>query len=240
MAITGTEILTEVYSTTDATSYTTASQTPTANRLQLLLVVSSVGTSGTTEPNAPTITGNSLNWVRIHGFWHTARYKLNLYRAMGSAPSAGTLAIDFAGQTQSGCGWHCMEFAGVDTTGTDGSGAIVQRTLDNTGGSTTSHSLTFDAPISNNNNATYAAIHLGATNQAITPTSGFTEMADVGAGTPAGRLEVEWLAGNTNTTVDWSWTTNSSGTAIAVEICVPRSSSKWYSYNQAVNRAGTY
>src|SRR5687768_12328361 len=103
MAITASEILSEVYSGTDAASYTTASLTPTANRLILLTVVSSFGTSGTNQPNNPTVTGCGLTWVNIGFNWHSGRNKISLFRAMGSAPSSGALTIDFGGQTQSAC-----------------------------------------------------------------------------------------------------------------------------------------
>src|SRR5207247_5843669 len=37
-----------------------------------------------------------------------------------------SLTIDFGGVTQGGCGWVVDQFTNVDTTGTNGSGAIVQ------------------------------------------------------------------------------------------------------------------
>src|SRR3990167_11448563 len=110
-------------SNTAATSYTTASITPSANALILASVESNADPDA---PNTPTLTGNGLTWVevvtRLDG---TAR--MTLFRAMGSAPSAGAITIDFAGQSQAnGSTWIVTEFSGADTSGTNGSAAVIQ------------------------------------------------------------------------------------------------------------------
>ena len=79
--------LTSGSSATDATSYATASITPTANKLVLLAVFNRVA-AGTA--NAPTATGCGLTWVQVAtSLGTTALRRLTLFRALGSAPSAG-------------------------------------------------------------------------------------------------------------------------------------------------------
>src|SRR3990167_10939569 len=130
MAITQTT-LTGAASTADATSYTTASISPGANRLILAFVYGfhSIGTDVT-----PTLSGNGLTWVNInHRGLGCSNENMTLFRAMGSSPSAGAVTIDYGANTMDAGVWSIMEFDGVDTSGTNGSGAIVQIGAGNAG-----------------------------------------------------------------------------------------------------------
>ena len=122
-------VLTADSSTSDATSYATASITPGANRLVLLAVLSTVG-SGT--PETPTVTGCNLTWVQIStSILGTSDGRLTLFRALGT-PSTEALTIEFGvGNTQLSCGWSVIEFINVIQTGTHGSGAIIQAVTQN-------------------------------------------------------------------------------------------------------------
>lgn len=114
--------------TNNTTSYTIASTTPTANAL-ILLWVDNRNASG--APDTPTITGNNLTWVQATTTTHHAATagdrRFTLFRAMGSSPTAGTTTISYT-NNQNNVGWTMVEFAGVDTSGTNGSGAIAQST----------------------------------------------------------------------------------------------------------------
>ena len=117
--------LTSFQDSTDATSYATASITPTANYLVLASVTSSK--SGT--PDTPTLSGNSLTWVQYNQIAYDTsgtQRTTTFFRAMGASPSAGALTADFGGATQTACVIVVDQFSGVDTSGTNGSGAIVQ------------------------------------------------------------------------------------------------------------------
>src|SRR5687767_13823040 len=121
MAVTATA-LTGAMNNVDQSSYATASITPTANRLILCFVQSRASSAA-----VPTLTGCGLTWVQVStGANSTTALRLTLFRAMGAAPSTGALTIDFGGQVQANCSWSVVEFDGVDTSGTNGSGAIVQ------------------------------------------------------------------------------------------------------------------
>lgn len=126
-------------SATDATSYTTASISPSANKL----ILATVYCANAGSPPAPTLSGNSLTWVE-HGTIMDAGtdVRVTVFRAMGS-PTAGTVLIDFGATTILQCLWTFSEFDGVSTGGTNGSWAVGPAV---TNQNTSSTSLTVTLP----------------------------------------------------------------------------------------------
>ena len=114
-------VLTGGSSTTDGTSFQTATITPAANNL-ILLCISGQSASAMN----PVISGNGLTWVLIGNTSTGANVRTTfLYRAMGASPTAGKITIsDSVTYTQ--LLWTVVQCGGVDTSGTNGSGAIVQ------------------------------------------------------------------------------------------------------------------
>src|SRR5712692_2445332 len=113
---------------TSGTSATTASISPGANQL----ILAWVGLTGD-PPSAgnPTLTGNGLTWVQVGTISFSSRPNgLYLFRAMGAAPTAGSVTINI-GTSQDFIGWTITQFSGVDTSGTNGSGAVVQSATNN-------------------------------------------------------------------------------------------------------------
>lgn len=160
---------------------TTASVSPSANKLQLLAVNSRNFTGS--APPAPTVTGCGLTWVQVTNIQYdtgpTSLKRVTLFRAMGASPTTGTLSIDFAGDSQTDVCWSLDEFTGMDTSGTNGSGAIVQTvTAKDETGSATSITATL-AAFASASNATYGAFaHVAPTNgQTASAGSGFTALA---------------------------------------------------------------
>lgn len=207
--------LTSGVSNTDATSYDTASITPTANALVLLAVSSR--RSGAT-PSEPTASGCGLTWVvedtQLSYSAGTPNRRLTLFRGMGASPTTGAITISIA-DTQTECAWSVDEFTGVDTSGTNGSGAIVQNTSNNDAGSVaTTCTLTLSSFASANNMAYGAKTHTG--NTATTPGTGFTELAEQTSAENGTGFQTQYKLNDT--TVDWSWTGNNSWFAIAIEV----------------------
>lgn len=208
-------LLTADASATDATSYVTASVSPTANRLLLLAVASSDHNTA-----APTVTGNGLTWVEVHtrtfGFSGTFdRRRVTVFRAMGASPSAGAVTILFdVSDLATGCAWVLSEFDGMDTSGTNGSGAIVQ--VDGTDIDTAVTTLTVTlAAFASATNATWGAFFSGTT---ITPGTDFTQIAEaLSTPSPSYRLLTEWR-NVADTTVDASWASTSWTGAVVIEI----------------------
>lgn len=164
------------HSTTGATSYTTASWTPVSNKLYLVTVVQRTAIS--TDPNLPTLTGNGITWVSVDSVVYdttsSSRRRLTVFRGLDASPTTGTLVIDCGGQAHTNCDWAIDEWSGMDTSGTSGSGAIVQSATNFSGGASTL-TATLSA-FSSVNNATFGAAGT-ALDHAITE-AGWTQLSD--------------------------------------------------------------
>lgn len=197
---------------------TTASITPSSNKLILLTVVSRTAIS--TDPNQPTVTGNSLTWVVVNSVVYdttsSSRRRVTCLRAMGSSPSSGTVSIDFGGQNQTDVGWVIDELSSIDTSGTNGSGAVVQSALASDGTNTVSTITATLSAFGSANNATYGSIGAGGNTFTITAGSGFTIIGDIA---PSGNMRAssEFRSDN-DTSVDFSMSGNQEMGLVAIEI----------------------
>jgi hypothetical protein len=212
MAITAVN-LTNDGTTTDAVSFTTASISPTANRL-ILLAVSCRPATGSA---APTVTGNGLTWVPVGGGEYGgagARRTVRVWRAMGASPTSGVITLDFGAVTVASINWSVDEFAGVDTSGTNGSGAIVQSAATINATASTSITQTLSA-FGSTSNVGYGAVS-HALNATLTVGSGFAALCNRSIGTDNISLLTEWLV-NDNT-VDASWAGSTTRGIVAAEI----------------------
>lgn len=197
------------------TSVATASISPASNAL-VIVSVSSRNASATPPATIPTVTGASGTWVQIATVsdGSAGARTVTLFRDLSASPGSGALTIDFAGVSQGSIAWSIEQFQNTDTTGTHGSGAIVQNgTANPATGTTTSLLITLPA-FGSTNNAGYGFIrNSGAA--AITVGSGFTHLS--GGASTGGVTDSEWKL-NDNT-VDWSWASQSvTSVAMAIEI----------------------
>lgn len=123
--------LTSGHSEAAASSLVTASISPGANRLVLATLINYRGAG---SPATPTASGNGLTYVQVGSINYTPiatpRGRITCFRAMGASPSAGAVTFDLGGQSQDDFTWFIHEFDGVDTSGTNGSGAVVQAVTD--------------------------------------------------------------------------------------------------------------
>lgn len=170
--------LTSGTDTDGGSSSATASITPSSNKLILLSVYSRTGI--TAEPNEPTVSGNGLTWVKINGIYFdttsSSRKKITLFRAMGSSPSTGAITINFAGQNQTDVYWMVEEVTGMETSGTNGSGAIIQsatRKEESWSGGTITATL---AAFASTDNATFGTFLADRGAGTSTVGSGFTAL----------------------------------------------------------------
>lgn len=193
---------------TQATSYNTNSITPSANNL-IILSVESLFSSGT--PNTPTVTGASMTWVQVATsvLNHT---RITVFRSMSSSPGSGALTIDFGGQTQHDINYSIDSISGCDTSGSNGSGAIVQSPTNTS--TATSGSLGM-ANLQNPNNLVYGALGLEAGGLIISPGSGWTQLFSNANGSSS--AETQYAINKTSIT--WTWGgTSQNFAAIGVEI----------------------
>lgn len=110
-------------SQTNAASYTTGTYTPTANALVIAVVASR---DFTTLAAPSSVSGNGLTWVEVQSdVGHNPNNQGIVYRAMGASPTTEGFTANFDGN-QEECTIIVCEATGVDTSGTNGSGAVVQ------------------------------------------------------------------------------------------------------------------
>ena len=205
--------LTSGYDNAPAGTCTTASITPTSNALVLLAVFHNNGAD-------PAVSGNGLTWVKIDRQNRSGgNGNVTIYRALGAFPTAGAITITTGA---SRCAWSVVEYTGVDTSGANGSGAIVQAVKGQNGFSG-SLALTL-AAFSSTYNVTYGALFLDndCNSMGITPGSGFTQIHKTSGSTSNCGQTQDQLANDT--TVDWTHT-NAWNAGIALEIkAKPRTS----------------
>ncbi len=114
---------------TNGQVYTTASVAFSNNKLYLL-AVSGRHTGGI--PAAPTVSGGGITWTTVndvaYGTNASPQRRVVVYRGLvTSGASTGTLTISWAGGSNlSSCDWVLDEFDGINLTGTNGSGAVIQ------------------------------------------------------------------------------------------------------------------
>lgn len=201
---------------TAGTSFTTSSISPTANSLVLLSFL--VRNAVSVDPVTPTVTGAGLTWVEVNSSLYdpdsSTRRKLFVFRALGASPSTGALTIDFGAVTHANITYAIDEFSGVDTSGTNGSGAIVQSGHNEvTDGTVSTLTVTLSA-FSNLGNATFGAFAANNDSNTTTAGTGFTKLGDV---LDSGRLMTEFRSDN-DTTVNFTLSTTSDLGGVAVEI----------------------
>lgn len=216
MAITATQ-RTSGDLTTPGTSFTTTSTTPGSDRL-LLLVLNVYATAAISTPSSVP-TGNSVTWALERKLDYQTLPSvpefetLFLYRALGTT-SAGGITIT-SNETWQEVAYSFADFAGVNTSGSSGSGAIVSSYSNSTSGAGTSESVTLAATSASN--ASFAAI-VNTGVGAITPTGAGspTELADLSTAGIA--LETQWVTGTSITSMSGSWSGAAARGVLAVEM----------------------
>lgn len=203
--------LTSGWSDTDASSYATASITPTGN----LLLLAAVFASKTGGSGIPTLSGNGVTWVQVATLLQDTARRVTLFRGMVSSPSAGAVTIDFGGVNQLRCGWSIAEFAGINTGGTNGSAAVVQSAT-NTATATTSLTVTL-AAFGDAGNATYGFFAIDGILLSLVPGAGFSSIHTVTSPGENSAILTEWRNDN-DTTVNASNTDAANWGGIAIEI----------------------
>jgi hypothetical protein len=155
---------------TAVTNANTASWTPAANALQVM-VVHTARAAGAS--NVPTVVRSAISWAWVAGIAYIAsgtRRRVDVFRNMEAAPAAGAANVDYAAQTQDNIQWEVVDVAGVLTTGTKGADAIRQAVTDFEATTVeTAIAPTGLADFANAGNATILAVGVAA---AVTLTAG--------------------------------------------------------------------
>lgn len=199
----------------DASSFNTASVTPASGAAVLVIVQNSDGV-----PLAPSsITGSSISdgscTVSVS---FASTHRLTICRAL-STGAAGAITIDWAGNSQSNCGWKVLQITGADVS-SSGSSLFVQNSSGaDTTGSTAAEAGTLSAFASGS--AVVAAFGSNtATNTfAVEGAGSWVESgAEQALTSPTETLGVEWnLSSDTTPTATWGTSTNHRGLAVEIK-----------------------
>ena len=200
--------------TTAATDYATlASCAPSSNSLILCVTVSSLAAWA-----RPTnISGCSVTWSNITSTnYNGSAMGISIWRAMTNAtPPAGTVTAKYAA-SQTGGGLYVCQFKNVDTSGSFGSGAIVQVVK---GTNATANCNVSLSALTGTANAVFAYFGNVDSNGSFgSPEAGWTTDLDEGYNTPAtGQYGTHRLATTDNTVVVTSSAQQWAGIAIEIK-----------------------
>ncbi|MGH6692445.1 MAG: Ig-like domain-containing protein, partial [Gammaproteobacteria bacterium] len=166
---------------------------------------------------APTLTGGGMAaWdlvatVAYNG--STPLDRVSIFRAMSASPGSGPITIT-SSVTVSNCQWIVSQWQGVETSGANGAGAIVQ-TGSSTGAAVTGLTVSL-ASFAAAANVAYGVFGIANATPIAAAGSGFTAIGQQGSGeSTVGDLFAEWAV-NDNT-IDATWPSRAAG-ALGVEI----------------------
>lgn len=200
-----------------ATSFATASVSPTGNRLILVSVHAYIST-GSVQPATPTVTGNGITYTLVQaqdvdtsGVDRATEW---LFRGLATSPTSGAITISFGAVTMTRCAWSVDQSdSDIDLSGVNGAGAIAQK-VGATSAGATSLSVSY-SPAMRSDSAGYS-VWGHQVQEVKTPRTSWTELSDVTSVTLA-TMETQFFSG-TDTAASASWTTSSRAGGIGIEI----------------------
>lgn len=215
MAI-GRRVLASGSSTTDGTSFSTASIAPAAETL--LLVFATTSATGSLTSPAIALSGLSLSWTKhadtLYG--DIIRRVACWTAVVGSSPGSGALtfttsAAGGGSSTSSDCGWVVYEITGANHTT-----PVPQAVTGGPASDATSASITL-AAASNPNNRPFA-FFCHRIDQGKTPRANWTEDADFNGTGPFAGWQAQSRHDAFETTASATWASSARWGGIAVEI----------------------
>jgi hypothetical protein len=207
-------VLTSGVVLTNQNTTTTASISPAPNTLVTITLLS----HRSTATISPIVTGGGMaSWdlVASVDFDTLAlpHRRLSVYRAMSAAPGSGPITFKFTNQV-SNLEWSVSQWTGVDTSGVNGAGAIVQ-TGSNRANAVNGLSVAL-APFGSPANVALGAFGVNSQVAAITPASGFTEIDELPANEGTrGDLQTEWAVNQPTVGASWPFL---KGGALGIEL----------------------
>jgi hypothetical protein len=199
---------------TNQNTTTTASIAPAPNTLVTITLLS----HRSTATISPIVTGGGMaSWdlVASVDFDTLAlpHRRLTIYRAMSANPGSGPITFKFTNQV-SNLEWIVSQWDGVETSGVNGAGAIVQTGSDR---ANSVNGLTVGlAPFQNPANVALGAFGVNSQTAVITPAAGFAEIDEEPANEGTrGDLQTQWAVNQPAVGATWTFL---KGGALGVEI----------------------
>ncbi len=209
-----------IHVSTDGSAYSFASFNASNSRLYLVFL-HTASPSGLVAPSATSISGAGLTFTEVGapgGLTYSSSpgvRRIQAWRALASAGAGtGSIAITLNGTSLS-MDAVLLEFSGVNTSGTNGSGAIAQ-----SGTSLASGTVSLSVPLagfaSPNNRPVAFFSHRIA--EGTTEEAGYTELDDATHSGPTTGAQCEWHAAVAEQTPSASWLTAAHSGGFAVEV----------------------
>ena len=183
--------------------YTTASISPAPNTL---ITVAVMGHRASGASAAPVLSGGGMtSWQQVASVTYDdvtfPLKRITIFRAMSATPGSGPITITFA-NTQSNAQWIVSQWDGVDLSGVNGAGAILQ-----TGSARADNVTNLTVGLgqfSHPNNVAYGAFGVREKTVLVTPGIGFSEITEQPSNesTPAD-LQAEWAPNLPAITASW-------------------------------------
>ena len=209
-----------IHVSTDGSAYSFASFTASNNRLYLVFL-HTASVSGVTAPSAISVSGAGLSFTEIGspgGLLYSSSpgvRRIQAWRALATAgAAAGSIAITLNGTSLS-MDAVLLEFSGVNTSGTNGSGAVAQSGT-NLASGTVSLSVPLAAFASANNRPVAFFSHRIA--EGTTEEAGYTELDDATHTGPTTGAQCQWHPAVAEQTPSASWLTAAHGGGFAIEL----------------------
>jgi hypothetical protein len=140
--------------------------------------------------------------------------RLVVYRAMSASPGSGPITISWPG-TVSNSQWIVSQWTGVDASGANGAGAIVQ-SIGVSGDRVSGLTATL-APLGAPHHVAYGVVGVNGNGLVVSPGAGFTEIAEQSSGEAARAvLQTEWTTGDN--TVDASGPGSLNAAILGIEL----------------------
>jgi Big-like domain-containing protein/invasin-like protein len=195
-------LLTAGHDPTNTGTFTTASIAPAPNALVTVAVLTHQASAAAPSP---TLTGGGMTgWTVVASIAYngaTPLDRLTIFRAMSASPGSGPITIT-SSVTVSNCQWIVSQWSGVDQSGTNGSGAIVQ-TASASGSAVTTLTAAL-AAFGSANDVAYGAFGAASATAVITAGSGFTTISQQPSGeSSVGDLFAEWALNKPAVTASW-------------------------------------
>ena len=203
-------LLTSGNDSTDNNIYTTASIAPAPNTLITIAISEN-------DPNAistriASISGGGVpswdfaGYETVGGDGSTTPQRIYIYRAMSSSVGSSPITFTFTGQVKN-AQWIVSQWGGVDTSGTNGSGAIATTMSTNRRNTTDTSNWNMGTlpAFSNPNDVNYSVFGVNANSVVFMPGIGFTKIDEQfsGEASEPSYLEAQWMANNVNVSASW-------------------------------------
>jgi hypothetical protein len=151
-------------SNTDATSYATASVTPTNGRVAFAAIATYLSTG---TPAIPTASGNGQTWIQLATVTVGSNLRLTVYYAVVASATAGAVTFDFGAETQTAAAWSYLEISLIDNA------APVVQSKTNTATGSSAISVTLDAALTSVWNIVLGWLAIQGGTNTDRPTDGF-------------------------------------------------------------------